>query len=330
MQSGNLQQATGVQADEQSRIRAAVQLAKSGDAEAARQCFEDICTENNDCEVGWLWLASLVGDAETGLDCLREVLRINPQNKTALAWLAKAQTPESKPEPRMVPKCPLCRTSWPEEMSLCLSCHALFDLSDPNAFAANDKVNRKVMENAIEALKASRGKPFEREYFLAVTHFNMLHSSEGLRYLTRASKIRPTDPRFAGGEILKRYAKRQRVVVVDDSPTVREVLGRTVEKAGFMAVAAASGTEALVAVKENKPVLVLLDVAMQGMDGYAVCKEIRGNAATKALPVVLVSSKDGMFDRAKGRMAGANDYVAKPFQPEELAQVVRKHMSGNQ
>ena len=79
MQTGRREQTKGIGlAVEQSRIRAAMQLAKAGNTESAREAFEAICTDNNDCEAGWFWLASLVEDAETGLDCLREVLRINP------------------------------------------------------------------------------------------------------------------------------------------------------------------------------------------------------------------------------------------------------------
>jgi twitching motility two-component system response regulator PilG len=321
---------TSGEAEEEPRLAEAAQLAKAGETEAARHAFEAICTENNDCEAGWLWLASLVEDAETGLDCLREVLRINPHNKTALAWLAKAQTPEPKRGPRVVPKCPLCRTSWPEEqMAACHSCHALLDLSDPKALAANDQVNRKVMETAIERLRAAKDvNPFEREYYLAVALFNLLRSSDGLKQLERAAKINAGDPRLAGGDIARRFSKRRVVVVVDDSATVREVMARTIERAGFMTVQAGSGGDALLAIKEHKPGLVLLDIAMPGMDGYSVCKTLRANAATKALPVVLVSTKDNVFDRAKGRMAGANDYLIKPFQADELVQIVNKHVGG--
>jgi twitching motility two-component system response regulator PilG len=316
-------------AHEQARIVAATQMAKAGDTEGARLAFEAICTDNNDCEVGWLWLASLVDDAETGLDCLREVLRINPQNKTALAWLAKAQTPEPKPGLRVVPRCPLCRTSWSEEMRICHSCHALLDLSSPKAFAANEEVNRKVMETAVERLRATTEiPPFDREFYLAVAMFNLLRSSDGLRQLKRAAKLNPEDRRLAGGEVIRKFSKRRAVVVIDDSATVREVMARTIEKAGYMAVQAASGAEGLAAIQVNKPAMVLLDVAMGEMDGYSVCKSIRADAATKALPVVLVSTKDSMFDRAKGRMAGANDYLGKPFQPEEIVKMLKKYAGG--
>src|SRR3954465_5984295 len=116
MQSAKVKQASGAgPANEQALLRTAVQKAKAGDNEAARILFEQICTANNDCEAGWLWLGSLVTDPETGLYCLREVLRINPLNRTASAWLAKSQTPEAKAEQRKLLKCPLCRTAWQDE-----------------------------------------------------------------------------------------------------------------------------------------------------------------------------------------------------------------------
>jgi twitching motility two-component system response regulator PilG len=317
--------ATQIHADprEQSRLRAAARLAQEGKMDAARDAFEQICTDNNDCEAGWLWLASLVEDAATGLDCLREVLRVNPNNKTALAWLAKSERPVA--EPRKHPKCPLCGTWWPELLPQCHSCHALFDLTNVEAFAANNKLNRDLMETALERLSEKRGAPFEREYYQGVALLNLMRSYDALPHLTKAAQIKPTDPRIHN-DILKRWTRRPSVVVADGSMTSRESTALIMEETGLMAVPAASAKEALALIRQIKPSLALIDVNLPGADGYHVCKTLRSDKATSSVPVILISTTDGVFDRAKGKMAGASGYVAKPFQTTELAVLARTYL----
>ena len=95
-----------------------------------------------------------------------------------------------------------------------------------------------------------------------------------------------------------------------------------------MAVQAATGPEALALVKEQKPAIALINVTLPGRDGYNVCKAIRANYGSKAPPVILISDREGMLDRAKWRMAGAKDFVTQPFTAEELESVVLRHTGG--
>lgn len=120
---------------------------------------------------------------------------------------------------------------------------------------------------------------------------------------------------------------RQKIILaVDDSLTVRKIVAMTLEKNGYKVITAADGYEALSKLKETLPDLILLDITMPGMDGYQVCKQIRGNKATKHIPVVMLSGKDGFFDKVQGRLAGAAQYMTKPFEPDALLQNVKKHL----
>jgi twitching motility two-component system response regulator PilG len=80
--------------------------------------------------------------------------------------------------------------------------------------------------------------------------------------------------------------------------------------------------------KNLAPDLILLDITMPRMDGYQVCKLIRGNPTTKDVPIVMISGKDGFFDKVRGRMAGATGYITKPFGPETLMKAVEHYLSG--
>lgn len=116
------------------------------------------------------------------------------------------------------------------------------------------------------------------------------------------------------------------VLVVDDSPTIRKLVEVALRRAGVKIVAAPSGLEALAALAEQTPALILLDVLLPSMNGYQLCQLIRRNARCKQVPVVMLSGKDGVIDKVRGRLAGANEYLTKPFEPRELVRVVQKYL----
>jgi twitching motility two-component system response regulator PilG len=115
------------------------------------------------------------------------------------------------------------------------------------------------------------------------------------------------------------------VMIVDDSPTVRKILSMTLERAGYGVLSAADGEAALLTLDDALPDLILLDISMPKLDGYEVCKRIKANARTAHVPVVMLSGKDGFFDKVKGRIAGATEYLTKPFAtPAVLAVIGRQ------
>jgi twitching motility two-component system response regulator PilG len=91
-------------------------------------------------------------------------------------------------------------------------------------------------------------------------------------------------------------------------------------------ITAVDGMDALAKINEVVPDLVLLDITMPRLDGYQVCKLIRNNEATKDVPVVMISGKDGFFDKVRGRMAGTNGYITKPFGPDTLMKTIELYL----
>jgi len=117
-------------------------------------------------------------------------------------------------------------------------------------------------------------------------------------------------------------APRRTVMIVDDSPTIRKILGLTLERAGYKVVAEPDGESALERLVQVIPDVILLDIAMPKIDGYEVCRRIKGDRRTSHVPVVMLSGKDAFFDKVKGRVAGASEYLTKPFEtPAVLAAV---------
>ena len=119
--------------------------------------------------------------------------------------------------------------------------------------------------------------------------------------------------------------KNIKVMVVDDSKTIRHTAESLLKKAGCEVVTASDGFEALSAVVEHHPDLIFMDVMMPRLDGYKACVLIKHNDEFKNTPIVMLSSKDGLFDKARGRIVGSECYLTKPFTRDELLEAVRMH-----
>ena len=116
------------------------------------------------------------------------------------------------------------------------------------------------------------------------------------------------------------------VVVIDDSPTIRKIMELTLQRMDLRVVSAASGVAGLAAVAEHKPVIIFLDIVLPNVNGYQLCQVIKRNPRYQHIPVIMLSGKDGIFDKVRGRLAGANDYITKPFEPGAVLAAVRKHL----
>ena len=117
-----------------------------------------------------------------------------------------------------------------------------------------------------------------------------------------------------------------RVMVIDDSKTIRRTAESLLKKVGCDVTTVNDGFEALSAVVEFKPDLIFMDVMMPRLDGYQACALIKHNANFRKVPIIMLSSKDGLFDKAKGRVVGSEEYLTKPFTRDELLGAIRSHI----
>ena len=120
---------------------------------------------------------------------------------------------------------------------------------------------------------------------------------------------------------------RPLVMVVDDSPTVRKLVSLTLERRGYRVISAFDGVAAIKELGSNRPDLILLDINMPRLDGYRLCKLIKKHEVTQSIPVVMLSGKDGMFDKLRGRLVGCSDYITKPFEADALTVKVAKYLT---
>lgn len=120
--------------------------------------------------------------------------------------------------------------------------------------------------------------------------------------------------------------KGMRVMVVDDSNTVRKSAELFLRPFGCEVVLAEDGFEAMSKIVENRPDIIFVDITMPRLDGYQSCMLIKKNPLYQSIPVIMLSSKDGLFDKARGRMVGSDDYLAKPFTVEGLLSIIRNRV----
>lgn len=242
--------------------------------------------------------------------------------------------------------CFICGFELSAESAECSDCGMLFDLSKPETMLTHEGVNQAKVRHYIEQHQNehSRQKFSADDYRrLGIAHFNLHDVKNGSFCLQQAQKFGESDltidnflrhvAEIESGQTQNSEGENSNesrtILVVDDSPTVRKLISVKLEKVGHRVITANDGLEALSKLNETIPDLILLDITMPRLDGYQLCKLVRGNAATRHIPIVMISGKDGFFDKVRGRMAGSTAYITKPFGPETLIETVQTYCVQN-
>jgi CheY-like chemotaxis protein len=241
--------------------------------------------------------------------------------------------------------CPFCDSVNEKQAFSCNSCQTVLTLSDLEMLLNQQTADADKLRFSVESMERENegyGLSVEQMTNLGVGHINLKNYRQGFLYLQEAVRMNPSNVLLDAqvnalairlSEMEEQQtahdlmSKNRKILVVDDSPTVRKLISGKLEKCGHEVVCAVDGADALEKIKELKPDLVLLDITMPRMDGYQVCKHIRGDEETKDVPVVMISGKDGFFDKVRGRMAGTSGYITKPFGPETLMKTVETYLN---
>jgi|APGre2960657423_1045063.scaffolds.fasta_scaffold54929_1 two-component system phosphate regulon response regulator PhoB len=117
---------------------------------------------------------------------------------------------------------------------------------------------------------------------------------------------------------------KPKILVVDDEPDALEVLGFKLKEAGYLPIFAKDGARAIIAARDDRPALIVLDLMLPEVDGLEVCKILRRDLATSMIPIIMLTAKAAEMDRVIGLELGADDYVTKPFSPRELVLRIKK------
>lgn len=120
-------------------------------------------------------------------------------------------------------------------------------------------------------------------------------------------------------------AQKLKVMIVDDSKTIRRTAETLLSKAGYQVFTAIDGFSALAEIVDHQPDIIFMDIMMPRLDGYQTCALIKNNEKFHNTPIIMLSSKDGLFDRARGRIVGSDKYLTKPFTKEELLGAIQEY-----
>lgn len=117
-----------------------------------------------------------------------------------------------------------------------------------------------------------------------------------------------------------------KIMIVDDSKTVRASAESIIKDLGYEVVVSENGYEAISKIVDHKPNLIFLDIMMPKLDGYQTCALVKHNHDYRDIPIIMLSSKDGVYDKAKAKVVGANDYITKPFTADDFISAIKKYL----
>lgn len=115
-------------------------------------------------------------------------------------------------------------------------------------------------------------------------------------------------------------------MIIDDSKTIRRTAETLLQREGFEVITVVDGFEALSKITESNPDIIFVDIMMPRLDGYQTCALIKNSEQYRNTPIIMLSSKDSLFDRAKGQIVGSDEYLTKPFSKDELLDAIRTHV----
>lgn len=328
-------------------LKQGIATAKLGNKVEARSLLLQSLSLNSRSEMAWLWLAWIADSPKEAVLYLEKVLELNPANQQAKQWLNKIRHHRTQKTP--IWKCPICLVNFPIKQNKCPNCRSLVSLNDINEILSNKDADNSLLNQAIERFENllysgeihSSASYSEAEFHINVglVYLNMKALDKGLLHLQNAlylgeDAILRTQVETLIG-ILKQNKEKGRsssqkqgkvIMVVDDSPTIRKLVAITLERIGYRVIAVSDGVQSLAKIEETIPDLVLLDISMPYMDGYQVCKLLKGNMKTKHVPVLMLSGKDGFIDKVRARLAGSSGHISKPVDPGVLLAMVQKHV----
>jgi twitching motility two-component system response regulator PilG len=326
----------------------AVQAIRMGQKAFAHEILADILQEDPQNEHAYIWSAAIAETREEAIRCLERVLRINPQNALAANALAaqrlerheKAVEKTEEWQPRSTPRtsfqaeriaemdeCPLCGYERKPNAVSCRTCGGYYSIHEmPKKGISGDAVNERLIEESIRKwqLRLELETTFDAYMNIALGHLNLSRSGEALGYLWRAWALRTQDARLR--QFNDQLAAKKLILVVDDSSTVRRLVSISLERQGYRVRTAVNGLDGLKKFEEEMPDLLLTDIMMPEMDGYELCRMLKRNPSAKRIPILMLTGNEGLFDKVRGKMAGATDYLTKPFHSDVLLKAVDRFL----
>lgn len=336
----------------------AIHLAEGNHLRKAYELIGTYLKTNPNSSMAWFWYSRCLGRIEAISDALSKCSRLAPDNGQISEEIKKIeQAPLHVKNDALVQRCPFCWSPLNPKAYRCYYCLSTLSIAGALREGTLNQVNIKTLIDAVTRYTdvLARENNIKAAYYLSLANCNLNKAEEALDLLNQAHRKNPDNQFLAKqlnvvvdhvasrltsyedvvtqktnkGEWVKPLVskKMKKILVVDDSPTTRKVIALTLKQKGYALVEAQNGLEALSMIDEEHPDLILLDIILPKMDGYKILSIIKKTPELKDTPVILLTSKDGLIHKVKGKLAGSAAYLTKPFEPKELIHAVGKHMS---
>lgn len=311
---------------------------------------------NPNSSKAWLWLSRCLGNMNAISAALDKCSKLTPKSLPVVEEFRKLKKARQYVKDVQVRRCPFCWTPLDRNARHCYYCSSELSIAAALKDDTLGKVNSRYLIDAVTRYTdvVARENNMKAVYYLSLANCNLNKVEEALDLLNEVSRTNP-DNKFLSDQLnlvishvatrLNKYERnpelqskaarspiiaaetnKKKILVVEDSPTTRKVVVLTLKQKGYILVEAKDGLEALSKINDERPDLVLLDIILPKMDGYRILSIIKKTPELKDTPVILLTSKDGLVNRVKGRLAGSTAYLTKPFEPSDLIETVHKYI----
>lgn len=340
----------------------AIRSAESGNIRPAQQALSKILKINPKNSKAWLWYARTVDNFKAFNIALKNASLISPNDSAITRELEKATSAaksgcgESSP----IKHCLFCWAPVRKEDTICHFCNAHIDIQEDffhSMFfdAKKEQEQKTILESFQRYTKATilDQNNATAHFCLAMAHINLNQWDEALEELKKTADISPTaNPYQMQLDILSDFMvdldtfftkdgskeeppatlaeppkQDKTIMVVEDSATTRTIIKRMLEGEGYKVIEARDGLEAIARFIEKSPDLILLDIIMPGMDGYQTLATLRKEHNLNNIPVIMLTAKDSLIDKLKGKMSGSTEYLTKPFNAQVLMKKINAHLN---
>ncbi|MCK4838637.1 MAG: response regulator [Desulfobulbaceae bacterium] len=339
----------------------AIRSAESGQGKQAHDALAKILKINAKNSKAWLWFARTADNFKIINAALKNASIIAPNDSeiTGENLKIKNALESGCEESSKLEHCPFCWAPVVKEHAVCHYCHVHLDIREDlfqSTFFASEKAPdpKKIAEAFQRLTKAIILEPknVKAHFFLALAHINLSQWDEALDELKKAKNIAPdNNPYQAQLEIMADFMvnrdsfleqdkakeaigatakepvkKNKSIMVVEDSTTTRTVIMKMLKTEGYNVIEASDGVNAITKFREKAPDLILLDIIMPGLDGYQTLATLKKEHDLKNIPVIMLTAKDSLLDKFKGKRSGSTAYLTKPFNSLDLIKKIREHL----
>ena len=335
----------------------AVQMAEGRHFEKAKLLLTRILKQDGRNHKAWLWFSKISESLKTVEATLKNAAKIAPKDSEIADEIRKFKKAKSCSVEEPFPRCPFCWYPLGKDTVKCPNCKSHLFIS-ALFFELKHIGDESILKEAIERYTrvTGREKNSQAHYWLGIAYLNLEKNEEALNHLDLSVKFAPDDQFYSDqlNVLLKHLAStrsflsrelprknnnahrtvipmrgklKRKILVVEDSSTTRKVIAVTLSQRGYEIIEAEDGLEALSKLNEARPDLILLDIILPKMDGYKILSIIKENPEFGEIPVIMLTSKNGILNKVKGKVAGSAAYLTKPFDPSQLVETIERHIN---